>query len=174
MIEGRQTFAKKWLSPEPGENNIDLAQWIARRRHLRRPPPADQHRRRRIPQPAFGIRRDPLPLSHHRDRGPRALGDPGRHHPPQRAGALLGKLSELFVPVHAHPNNCCGEFVIPGTEIRIPNVLKLTYLRRDRASKVKYPPLLPHPNDVGRNVSAEPPMFFGEAWLDGPGRSNQR
>ncbi len=81
-------------------------------------------------------------------------------------GPFFKRLAEFFTVVHAHPNNCCGEFAIPETGVRIPNVLELTYIRKDRLDTPRYPPLTPHPLDVSRNVPSKPPLFLGEEWLE--------
>ena len=76
------------------------------------------------------------------------------------------KLASSFTTVHAHPNNCCGEFTIPDTDIRIPNVLELTFVRNDHFVSAPGPAALPHPLDVSRNVRRYPPLFLSEAWCD--------
>ena len=168
LIEGRQTFAKKWLSPEPGENNLDLAEWIGTVA-----PEGDlllqidiegAEYRNLLSASAEALSRFRIIVIEVHAMWAIQDADILR----TVLAPFFRKLSDIFVPVHAHPNNCCGEFTIPGTEIRIPNVLELTYLRKDRAADAKYPPLLPHPDDVSRNVPAKPPMFLGEEWLGGP------
>lgn len=168
LIEGRQTFAKKWLSPDPGDDNIELAEWIGREA-----PEGDlllqidiegaEYRNLLSASTETLSRFRIIVLEVH---SLWAIQDAAILR--NVLAPFFRKLSEIFIPVHAHPNNCCGEFVIPGTEIRIPNVLELTYLRKDRGVDAPYAPQLPHPQDVTRNVSAKPPMFLGEAWLDGP------
>jgi len=84
---------------------------------------------------------------------------------------LFAKLDSLFVCVHAHPNNCCGDFKIPDTELNMPHVHELSFLRRDRitaaAGRTFFPPLLPHPQDIATNVPYYPPLFLSPAWTDG-------
>ena len=85
---------------------------------------------------------------------------------------LLEKIDKNFLCVHAHPNNCCGEFIVPGTSFNLPNVHELTFLRRDRFYKQNqtkwYFPLIPHPLDIGRNVIENPPLVLNESWSQGP------
>ncbi|MBU1315681.1 MAG: FkbM family methyltransferase [Alphaproteobacteria bacterium] len=168
LIEGRQTFAKKWLSPDPGEDNIELADWIGREA-----PEGDlllqidiegAEYRNLLSASAETLSRFRIIVIEVHSLW--AIQDAAICR--EVLAPFFRKLSEIFIPVHAHPNNCCGEFVIPGTEISIPNVLELTYLRKDRAVEAPFPPQLPHPQDVSRNVSGKPPMFLGEEWLDGP------
>jgi FkbM family methyltransferase len=84
-------------------------------------------------------------------------------------GPLLKRLGEHFICVHAHPNNCCGDFLVAGTSLNLPNVHELTFLRRDRWKGVKpedcSSPLLPHPLDICCNVAGQAPIFLTEAWL---------
>jgi hypothetical protein len=84
-------------------------------------------------------------------------------------GPLLERLNEYFICVHAHPNNCGGDFQINGSLLNIPNVHELTFLRRDRCDGVSEEkflvPLLPHPLDILRNVPTMPPVFLNEHWL---------
>jgi FkbM family methyltransferase len=72
----------------------------------------------------------------------------------------LQKLSKHFDCVHAHGNNCCGTTSIAG--FNVPNVIELTYLRKDR-NKSLHPPLIPHPLDVV-NVPSNPPLILGRPW----------
>jgi hypothetical protein len=83
---------------------------------------------------------------------------------------FLEKLSADFVCVHAHPNNCCGEVMLPGSGANMPKLLEVTFLRKDRLTRsdTKYPPQLPHPLDIQRNVAERPPIILNEAWLQGP------
>ena len=76
------------------------------------------------------------------------------------------KLARAFTTVHAHPNNCCGDFVVPDTDIRIPNFLEITLVRNDSFVPVTGPAALPHPLDVSRNLPRKAPLFLSEAWCD--------
>lgn len=59
--------------------------------------------------------------------------------------ATIEKLSEHFVPVHLHPNNCCGVANVNGVEV--PVIFEITYLRKDRVKKQGGKLQLPHPLD---------------------------
>lgn len=87
-------------------------------------------------------------------------------------GPLLRKLVRHFVCVHAHPNNCCGDFVLEGSGLNIPRVLEVTLLRRDRFDRPDLgqpqPPMLPHPQDLDWNARQQPPLFLSDAWLSTP------
>ena len=69
--------------------------------------------------------------------------------------------------VHAHPNNCCGDFMLPDTDIRIPNVLELTLVRRDRFAASPRPGgAPPSARREPQRRGATPPLFLSEAWCD--------
>jgi hypothetical protein len=90
-------------------------------------------------------------------------------------GPLLERLDQHFICVHAHPNNCCGEFQLAGSKLNLPNVHELTFMHRDRFLGVAeadcYAPMLPHPLDISSNVSNKPPIFLNEHWLTSGRRS---
>lgn len=167
LKEGRQTFQKKWLDVTTGGDNISLDNWVAEYA-----PSGDLLLQIDIEGAEY---RNLLAVSddvlarfriivlevHGLDYMQNALvlG--------QMLAPFFKRMARFFTVAHAHPNNCCGEFTIPGTAIRIPSVLELTYVRKDRIDAPAYAPMLPHPLDVSRNVTANPPLFLGEAWLDG-------
>lgn len=72
----------------------------------------------------------------------------------------LQKLSRHFDCVHAHANNCCGTTLIAGIEV--PNVIEITYIRKDCNSPL-HQPLLPHPLDI-LNVPSKPAILLGSPW----------
>lgn len=85
-------------------------------------------------------------------------------------GPLLGRLGKHFRCVHAHPNNCEGEFQVPGTSLNLPRVHELTFLRRDRFRGRKATfnkPQLPHPLDISQNNEGKTPVFLNEHWFEG-------
>ena len=81
---------------------------------------------------------------------------------------LLDTLDRQFVCVHAHPNNAGGHVRFHRTQLNVPFVIELTFLRRDRM--VCHPeantskPLLPHPEDIELNIESTAPLFLNEAW----------
>jgi len=83
--------------------------------------------------------------------------------------ALLELLDRHFTCVHAHPNNCCGTFYCEMVKANIPNVIELTFLRRDRfsgfAPDQMIAPMLPHPLDIVGNVPHNPPLHLDSNWL---------
>jgi hypothetical protein len=75
----------------------------------------------------------------------------------------MRRLDRDFLPVHIHPNNCCGLRVFHG--IDVPCVLEVTYLRRDRVpdSPIRIP--VGHPEDRD-NVPAYPSLGLPAGWPD--------
>lgn len=166
LKEGRQTFQKKWLDVRTEGDNISLDDWIgeyaprgdlllqidiegAEYRNLLSVSDEALARFRVIVIEVHGLdyMRSALVLRN-------------------VIAPFFRRMAKFFSVAHAHPNNCCGDFVVPGTNIRIPSVLELTYVRKDRVASPIYAPLLPHPLDVSRNVPSKPPLFLGEEWLD--------
>jgi len=89
----------------------------------------------------------------------------------RRIKETIAALNQNHTCIHAHPNNCCSEVFIPGTEINLPQVLECTYLRRDRlgdsAATASDPRasgvVLPHPLDI-TNVGANQPLALSRSW----------
>jgi hypothetical protein len=173
MKPGLQTFIKKWLDVDGGEDSVALADWVAAHcpgtgdlllqidiegaeyRNLLATPPEVLRRFRIIVIEVHGLIR---------------LTDPAIFD--TVLAPFLTLLDQDFICVHAHPNNCCGDITLPGIGVNIPRVHELTFLRRDRFTAPGAGPLiapvLPHPLDVGRNARSNPPLFLNEAWFDGP------
>lgn len=164
---GMQTFVKKWLDVEPGEDNQTLEDWVhehdvpgdlllqidiegAEYRNVLATPDETLARFRVVVMELHGLGKmlDGIVLE-------RVL------------APFFAKLGRHFTTVHAHPNNCCGDVAVPGTDVRIPHVLELTLVRNDHLTPGSTPVLLPHPLDVSRNVERRPPLFLSESWCDG-------
>ena len=163
---GMQTFAKKWLDVDESADSIRLEDWLAEY-----DPQGDlllqmdiegAEYRNLLATPEETLARfRVIVLEVHRL--VRMLEAPILR---QVIAPFFGKLARSFTTVHAHPNNCCGDVTVPGTDIRIPSFLELTLIRNDRFVAAAGPPALPHPLDVGRNVAQKPPLFLSEAWCD--------
>ena len=163
---GMQTFVKKWLDVSPGADSISLEEWL----------------RDRDPQGDLLLQMD-IEGAEYRNILATSEGTLARFRVIVLEVHGLGKMLEApilreviapffqklarsFTTVHAHPNNCCGDFTVPDTDIRIPNFLELTFLRHDHFVSAPDPAALPHPLDVGRNVPRKAPLFLSEAWCD--------
>ncbi len=92
----------------------------------------------------------------------------------RRIKETISTLNKHHACIHAHPNNCCGEFFIPGTDINLPWVLECTFLRRDRLDCLgssgnepltteSHPVVLPHPLDI-TNCPDEQPLALNPSW----------
>lgn len=82
---------------------------------------------------------------------------------------VLQKIAAQFVCAHAHPNNW-GEQVVVHDSLAIPDVLEVTFLRRDRCRPG--PPIeLPHRLDVA-NIPSKPPVHLTGIWLTHANLSN--
>ena len=170
-LKDGQTFRKLWLDVNGAENSISLEQWVAEEvgdspgdlilqidiegaeyRNLIAASDELLSRFRIIV-----IELHALYQVNHPDRFGREL------------GPLLDKLGRQFICIHAHPNNCEGEFRVSDSDLNLPKVHELTFLRRDRfkSRKKRHEVLIPHPLDIPQNVIRKPPVFLNEAWLDG-------
>jgi hypothetical protein len=164
---GLQTFVKKWLDVEPDGESVSMEGWV--REH---DPNGDLLLQMDIEGAEF---RNLLATSEETLARFRVIvlevHGLGRMLDTSVLRGVIApffrKLAATFTAVHAHPNNCCGDFAVPGTDIRIPNVLELTFLRNDRFVPAPGPAALPHPLDVSRNVPGRAPLFLGDAWCDG-------
>lgn len=167
LKEGKQTFRKKWLDVKTEGNDLCLDDWVSEQS-----PSGDLLMQMDIEGAEY---RNLLSVSDDTLRRFRiiVLELHDLHYMKcalvlrEVISPLLRRLARTFSVAHAHPNNCCGDFAIPGSSIRIPNVFELTYVRKDRLTANTYPPLLPHPLDVSRNVLWNPPLHLGEEWLNG-------
>jgi hypothetical protein len=163
---GLQTFLKKWLDVSTGEDNISLEDWM--RDHdavgdllLQMDIEGAEYRNILATSDETLARFRVIALEVH------GLGK--MLDGPILRGAIapfFKKLARNFTTVHAHPNNCCGDFRVLDGDIRIPNVLELTLVRNDRFVPAPGPAALPHPLDVSRNVPRNAPLFLSEAWCD--------
>ena len=80
---------------------------------------------------------------------------------------LINKLNETHICVHAHPNNCCGEIIDKYSGINIPNVIELSFLRKDRFlnQKIKINNQIPNQKDVTANSRFKRPLHLNKYWF---------
>jgi hypothetical protein len=177
LIEGRQSFRKLWLDLPGVADSITLDTWVAELA----PGPGDLLLQMDIEGAEFRnilacqpetLRRFRILVLELHSLNAMLQGAPLH----QVILPFLRKLDADFVCVHAHPNNSGGDFRIPHLGVTMPNVLELTFQRRDRflAGAPEHPVLLPHPLDVSRNATESAPLFLNEAWFDGPRRLPSR
>lgn len=166
LIPGMQTFDKKWLDITGSSDSITLDQWVtqysplggdlllqmdiegAEYRNLLNSPNSLLERFRVIVIELHGLRaflRKDLPS--------------------KEIGPLLLKLHQTHICIHAHPNNCCGEYFDDETGLNFPGVIELTLLRRDRfQAESLIHPQVPHPLDISRNARGKKPIHLNELW----------
>ena len=84
------------------------------------------------------------------------------------AQSIFLKLNSIFYPVHLHANNCCGALDYMG--VKIPRVIEVTFLRRDRFSQsgTRHDSQIPNPLDVV-NVPTRKEVQLSAEWT---GRTN--
>ncbi|QGY05517.1 hypothetical protein MMSR116_29210 [Methylobacterium mesophilicum SR1.6/6] len=171
LIEGMQTFDKLWLEPEAGEHAISLRDLIQK---------YDRSKNDLMLQ---------MDIEGAEYRNIIALDDDSLQrfriivielHDLDKIAdksifinilqPFFEKISRYFTCVHAHPNNCCPDFLLPELGVRVPVFLELTLIRNDycREGAAKLQPIIPHPLDIGRNVRRQPPLFLDENWLEQP------
>ena len=178
LIAGMQTFNKKWLDINGDENSISLADWVT---ELESNPAEDlmlqmdiegAEYRNLIHCPDSILSRFRIiVLELHQLEMFKDIGSSFQ----ENLYPLLQKLGQLFICVHAHPNNCCGEFLLPEFGLNVPNIIELTFLRNDRFSNRDnlFAPQLPHPLDIRANVPSKYPLFLNEQWLPDGMRSSE-
>ncbi|MEO1004169.1 MAG: hypothetical protein AAFX65_13800 [Cyanobacteria bacterium J06638_7] len=167
-----QTFLKKWLDVDGNEECVSLQQWVQEME-----PDSDgdlmlqmdiegAEYRNLLHTPAVTLQRFRILLVELH--GLDAWLAPERFE--KEIAPLLDLLDQHFCCVHAHPNNCCGDFQVPGSNRNLPRVHELTFLRRDRWAGVSdddlQPPLLPHPLDIVCNTPQNAPVVLNEHWLE--------
>jgi hypothetical protein len=168
LITGLQTFEKKWLDVDGGDLSMTLEQWVdawaADGEDLMLQMDIEGAEYRNIlATPLDVLKRFRIMVME--------LHSLGNIHKPkdraERFEPFLRRLTANHTVVHAHPNNCCGEVMLDGTEMNIPRVIEVTLLRNDRflGDEARWiTPQLPHPSDIDRNVTGKAPILLNNAW----------
>ena len=173
LVEGKQTFQKKWLDVNGSEDSISLAEWTAQLA------PGSQDLLLQIDIEGAEYRNiintddevmkrfRVIVIELH------GLGELNNETTTaQRLKPFFDKLAKNFICVHAHPNNCTPQVAVRGTPYRVPPIIELTLLSKDRIKGKRkaslITPQLPHPLDIDRNVRPIAPLFLDANWLDGP------
>lgn len=212
LIEGMQTFEKKWLDLENSASSLTLHDWVrnaesgkqgdlilqmdiegAEYRNLIHAPEACLNRFRIIvveihglgnfedkQSIAFAIKqglkeligKSWLPIRQAISSLPKnmitekVVNRLGNALEPYLLEEFARKISKTHICVHAHPNNCCGEFTDKNTGMNVPRVLELTFLRRDRFKAITgecISPKTPHPLDIV-NVPGNSRLELNSGW----------
>ncbi len=77
------------------------------------------------------------------------------------AMSTFRKILRSHMPVHLHPNNCCG--IVNINDVEIPRVFELTLYRRDRSRAEGLVSSFPHPLDRP-NLPERPDLLLPSAW----------
>ncbi len=173
IIDGMQTFTKKWLDTNSGHDSLSISQWISAL-------PADsdnlmlqmdiegaEYRNLLATDDSQLKKFRIIILELHRV----AVGfsRPRVFHQVMRP--LLQKLDKNFVCVHAHPNNALGMYPPKVLGTNVPRLLEVTFLRKDRFPQNYFSHLsfasLPHPKDI-TNVPARAPIYLDSPWTTLP------
>lgn len=172
LIDGMQTFRKAWLDVGDRENSIRLEEWVSELAPaagddllLQMDIEGAEYRNILACPPAVLARFRIMVLELH---GLAGLNNP--HLLTQVVLPFLRRIGESFVCIHAHPNNYRTEVMIPELGANMPDVIELTFIRRERLTAwggVLSPPLLPHPLDIPRNAVYNPPIVLNDVWLEG-------
>jgi hypothetical protein len=166
LVEGRQTFRKKWLSTDGRENSLSLAEWISLSE-------VDEGANFLLQMDIEGAEYENLIGSTSRTLEKFSIlviefhGLASRIQSSSSRGEveqILAVLSASFRSVHARINNCC-EVIQVGKRLRIPEVLEVTLLRSDYFEDVAlHRTYVPHPLDIQRNVLENPPRHLTNEW----------
>ena len=173
LIGEMQSFQKKWLDIS-GENDcISISEWLASK-------PSTQHDfllqmdiegaeyRNILATPSKDLGRFRIIIME-LHRLPIGFCRPEVFHAVIKP--FLERLDELFICVHAHPNNVIGVYTPPAIGVTMPRIIELTFLRRDRFTKGVVgnfsPVSLPHSLDI-TNVIGRTPLHLSEEWFTGP------
>ena len=172
LVEGKQTFLKKWLATDNNPESISFADWI----NLFEPGPQDLLMQMDIEgaeyQNITGLDRDILTRFRVIVIELHSLNSlNSKEFTSDILKPFFDKLEANFICVHAHPNNASRQVEVVGTDFRVPPILELTLLRKDRANGKQdalIPPQIPHPLDILRNIRTRDPQFLDSNWRDGP------
>lgn len=169
LVEGSQTFLKKWLSPTPGPDNVSLSDWVARmggdkRNFLLQMDIEGAEYANLIATPKDVLERFLVLVVEFHGLCTDLVEE---NFPDTGLAATIERLSGSFVSVHARANNCRPSRRF-GRGIVVPDVLEVTFLRadyhREGLLRGSNPPLLPNPLDIRRNCIGAPPAFLGGQW----------
>jgi len=176
LIDGMQTFEKKWLDVNDTQDSIRLQEWVEKYSPdaskdliLQMDIEGAEYRNLLAAQESTLRRFRIVVIELH---GLNAL--LSQDFLSTELAQLLNKMDATHTCVHAHPNNCCGDFIDEKTGCNIPNVIELTYLRRDRFKNNReqsIKPQIPHPYDIPCNVRDKFPIHLNENWLKDKTRS---
>ncbi len=173
LVDGAQSFQKKWLAPDTNEVSLSMKDWI----NLTEPNTSgDFLLQIDIEGAEWGIlprlpvevlrRFRVIVIELHKLND--IFSSPTLF--ASKAEEVFRVLRENYTVIHAHPNNCCVKSEsLFGSGMRIPRTLEITMVRSDSLEQAltcstPLAPELPHPLDIIANVPSRPPIFLGRGW----------
>lgn len=176
LIPFMQTFDKLWLNPFTDNNSISLADFVNKYTTpddhnliLQMDIEGGEYDNLLAADPAVLRQFRIVIIEFHRLEELLKL-----RHQLNYISATIKKLSTMFISVHAHANNCCGDVIDTRTGLNVPSVLEITFLRKDRFFSIDgkhlrpiiHFPQIPHPLDISRNSIDKPKMWLSNKWLE--------
>ena len=169
LLEGKQSFRKEWLASETADGAVTLDDWV-----LDAEPETEADLMMQMDiegaeyENILGCSRSVLErfrivVVEFHNVASMILGENTER---QKLAHTIDRLGEIFVSVHARANNCCPVIRIPGTQIRVPEVLEVTLLRKDQLDSPSRSrkAMVPHPLDIRRNVRLQRPVHLSGPW----------
>jgi hypothetical protein len=173
IIDDMQTFTKKWLDINFGNESLSISQWISglpadsNNLMLQMDIEGAEYRNLLATEDSELKKFHIIVLELHRV----AVGFSRPRVFRQVMRPLLQKLDKNFICVHAHPNNALGMYPPKALGTNVPRLLEVTFLRKDRfpQDSFTHPSFasLPHPKDI-RNVPARAPIYLDYPWTTLP------
>jgi hypothetical protein len=174
LIDGMQTFDKKWLGSDSNPETVSLEDWVAQKEAIKS---GDLLLQMDIEGAEYENLLDAsldllarfriLVVEFHGVHRHLSSGEPDNP-----LTLVTKKLEKLFITVHAHPNNCCRTHRLPGSRIVVPSAVEVTFLRKDRFTgnlgSPRHHVQLPHPLDIRANVASKKPVYLSGNWREGP------
>ena len=176
LIENLQSFEKKWLEPDSNIDSVTLEDWVERRVGksadnllLQMDIEGAEYRNLMGAESDLLNKFRIIVLELHMPAASLAS-----NVDVEDVRQVIDKLYDTHICVHARANNCCGHTLHTASGMNIPNVMELTYLRRDRfarGTQARIPPQIPHPLDIPFNLHNIRPLHLNQAWLSRGERS---
>ena len=174
LIKNFQTFEKKWLDINEDKNSIKLEDWVKKYSPnynedliLQMDIEGAEYRNILDTKMTLMNRFRIIVLELH------DVLDIFSESKCQNIKLLLDKINQTHLCIHAHPNNCDREKIYQYNGMNIPNVIELSYLRKDRfRNNAKLLEVdLPNHLDIRPNVISRKPIHLNIHWMSSKKRS---
>lgn len=169
LMSGRQFFDKKWLDIDASSDSWSLEEWIGlyspgkEADHILQMDIEGAEYRNILATPSHVLNSFRIIVIEYHDLRSAFC---SRDSNPLILSALL-KLHSTHACVHVHPNNNCKVGLNAETGRNVPDLLEITYLRRDRLNRGDsslLTPIVPHPLDIPINIPKEPILYLNTNW----------